>query len=250
MNILETKKITKHFDGVFAVDGLSVGFEKGKITGLIGPNGSGKSTLINLLTGVIQIDKGLVVISSKEEVSKILPHEVSDYGITRTFQEVRLFEQMPVIDNILVVLTKRNVFSSLFETHKKFHLEKAEEVLKKVGLWEKRSVLAKDLSYGQRKLLEVGRMLAMSNGFGDDSDIFFLDEPFAGLFPEMRKIVVGVIEHLKDQGKTVILVEHNIDIIRELCDYIIVLDNGKLLAEGLPNEVLSKREVMDAYLGE
>lgn len=250
MNIIETKKITKHFDGVYAVDGLSVGFEKGKITGLIGPNGSGKSTLINLLTGIVKIDKGLVVISSKEEVSKILPHEVSDYGITRTFQEVRLFEQMPVIDNILVVLTKRNVFSSLFETHKKFHLERAEEVLKKVDLWEKRNDLAKNLSYGQRKLLEVGRILAMSNDFDDDSDIFFLDEPFAGLFPEMRKIVIGVIQHLKEQGKTVILVEHNIDIIRELCDHIIVLDNGKLLALGLPNEVLSKREVVDAYLGE
>jgi branched-chain amino acid transport system ATP-binding protein len=169
MNMLETKKITKHFDGVYAVDGLSVGFEKGKITGLIGPNGSGKSTLINLLTGVIQINTGSVIISSKEEVSKILPHEVSDYGITRTFQEVRLFEQMPVLDNILVVLTKRNVFSSLFETHKKFHLERAEEVLKKVDLWQKRNDLAKNLSYGQRKLLEVGRMLAMSNGFSDDS---------------------------------------------------------------------------------
>jgi branched-chain amino acid transport system ATP-binding protein len=174
MNIIETKKITKHFDGVYAVDGLSIGFEKGKITGLIGPNGSGKSTLINLLTGVIQIDRGSVVISSKEEISKILPHEVSDYGITRTFQEVRVFEQMPVLDNILVVLTKRNVFSSLFETHKKFHLERAEEVLKRVDLWEKRNDLAKNLSYGQRKLLEVGRMLAMSNGFDDDSDIFFL----------------------------------------------------------------------------
>jgi branched-chain amino acid transport system ATP-binding protein len=250
MNIIETKKITKHFDGVYAVDGLSIGFEKGKITGLIGPNGSGKSTLINLLTGVIQIDRGSVVISSKEEISKILPHEVSDYGITRTFQEVRVFEQMPVLDNILVVLTKRNVFSSLFETHKKFHLERAEEVLKRVDLWEKRNDLAKNLSYGQRKLLEVGRMLAMSNGFDDDSDIFFLDEPFAGLFPEMRKIVIGVIQHLKEQGKTVILVEHNIDIIRELCDHIMVLDNGKLLAEGIPSDVLSKREVMDAYLGE
>jgi ABC-type branched-subunit amino acid transport system ATPase component len=250
MNILETKKVTKHFDGVYAVDGLSVGFEKGKITGLIGPNGSGKSTLINLLTGVLPIDAGSLIISSSEEVSKLQSHEVSDYGITRTFQEVRLFEQMLVLDNILVVLTKRNVFASLFETHKKFHLERAEEVLKKVGLWEKRNDLAKNLSYGQRKLLEIGRMLAMSNGFGDDSDIFFLDEPFAGLFPEMRKIVISVIQDLKEKGKTVILVEHNIDIIRELCDNLIVLDNGKLLAEGVPSQVLSKREVMDAYLGE
>lgn len=250
MPILETKKITKHFDGVFAVDGLSVSFEEGKITGLIGPNGSGKSTLINLLTGTIPFDRGLVVFSSSEEVKKLLAYEVSDYGITRTFQDVRLFEQMPVIDNILVVLTKRNVASSLFEKHKKFHLDRAEEVLKKVNLWEKRDELAVNLSYGQRKLLEIGRTLAMSEGFGKNSNIFFLDEPFAGLFPEMRKIVIGVIEHLKQQGKTVVLVEHNIDIIRELCDHVIVLDNGKLLAEGTPDEVLAKKEVMDAYLGE
>lgn len=250
VNILETKRIAKQFDGVHAVDGLSIGFEKGKITGLIGPNGSGKSTLINLLTGVLPISSGSVVISSNTEVSKILPYEVSDYGITRTFQEVRLFEQMLVLDNILVVLTKRNVLGSLFEKHKQFHLERAEEVLKKVGLWEKRNDLAKNLSYGQRKLLEIGRVLAMSNGFGDDSDIFFLDEPFAGLFPEMRKIVISVIQDLKQKGKTVILVEHNIDIIRELCDQLIVLDSGQLLAEGTPSDVLSKREVMDAYLGE
>ncbi len=250
MNILETKRIAKHFDGVRAVDDLSLGFEKGKITGLIGPNGSGKSTLINLLTGVLPVSSGSVVVSSNTEVSKILPYEVSDYGITRTFQEVRLFEQMLVLDNILVVLTKRNVLSSLFEKHKKFHLERAEEVLKNVGLWEKRNDLAKNLSYGQRKLLEIGRVLAMSNGFGDDSDIFFLDEPFSGLFPEMRKIVISVIQDLKQKGKTVILVEHNIDIIRELCDQLIVLDSGQLLAIGTPSEVLSKKEVMDAYLGE
>lgn len=250
MNILETKKIAKHFDGVHAVDSLSIGFEKGKITGLIGPNGSGKSTLINLLTGVLPMSSGSVVVSSNTEVSKILPYEVSDFGITRTFQEVRLFEQMLVLDNILVVLTKRNVLGSLFEKHKKFHLDRAEEVLKKVGLWEKRNDLAKNLSYGQRKLLEIGRVLAMSNGFGDNSDIFFLDEPFAGLFPEMRKIVISVIQDLKQKDKTVILVEHNIDIIRELCDHLIVLDSGKLLADGVPSHVLSQKEVMDAYLGE
>jgi branched-chain amino acid transport system ATP-binding protein len=250
MEILKTKTITKHFDGVHAVDGLSIGFEKGKITGLIGPNGSGKSTLINLLTGVMPIDGGLVIVGNSEEVKSLLPHEVADYGITRTFQNVRLFEQMPVLDNVLVVLTKRNVFESLFETHKKLHLARAEEVLQKVGLWEKRNELAKNLSYGQRKLLEIGRVLAMQNGEGVESDIFFLDEPFAGLFPEMVKIVVSVIKELRDKGKTVILVEHNMELIRELSDHIFVLDAGKLLAEGKPVEVLVQRDVVEAYLGE
>lgn len=250
MHILETKKISKHFDGVHAVEDLSIGFEKGKITGLIGPNGSGKSTLINLLTGVMQIDGGIVVVGNAEEVKNLLPHEIADYGITRTFQNVRLFEQMPVLDNVLVVLTKRNVFESLFETHKKFHLGRAEEVLQKVGLWEKRNELAKNLSYGQRKLLEIGRVLAMQNGDGVPSDIFFFDEPFAGLFPEMVKIVTSVIKELRDKGKTVILVEHNMDLIRELCDHLFVLDAGKLLAEGKPTEVLIQRDVVEAYLGE
>jgi ABC-type branched-subunit amino acid transport system ATPase component len=250
MDILKTKGIAKHFDGVHAVDGLSIGFEEGKITGLIGPNGSGKSTLINLLTGVMRMDGGIVVVGNSEEVKNLLPHEVADYGITRTFQNVRLFEQMLVLDNILVVLTKRNVFSSLFETHKKFHLGKAQEVLEKVGLWEKRNELAKNLSYGQRKLLEIGRVLAMQDGGGAESNIFFFDEPFAGLFPEMIKIVTSVIKELRDKGKTVILVEHNMDLIRELSDHIFVLDAGKLLAKGKPAEVLVRRDVVEAYLGE
>jgi ABC-type branched-subunit amino acid transport system ATPase component len=250
MFALETKKIKRYFGGVHAVDNLSIGFEAGKITGLIGPNGSGKSTLINILTGIHKIDSGTVIISNSEEVKQILPHEVSDFGITRTFQDVRLFEQMTVLDNIFVVLTKRNVVDSLFEKHKKFHLEKAEEVLKKVDLWEKRNELAINLSYGQRKLLEIGRIIAMLNNFGNDGDIFFLDEPFAGLFPEIRKIVSNVILDLKQKGKTIILVEHNMEIIRELCDHTIVMDSGKLLAEGTPESVLSKREVIEAYLGE
>lgn len=250
MPILETKKITKHFDGVYAVDSLSITFEKGVITGLIGPNGSGKSTLINLLTGVIPFDGGTIVVAQAETLDKLRTHEVADFGITRTFQDVRLFEQMPVLDNVLVVLTKRNVAGALFEKHKKFHLEKAEEVLKKVGLWEKRNELAKNLSYGQRKLLEIGRIMAMLNGEGEEGEIFFFDEPFAGLFPEMRKIVSNIILELKQRGKTVILVEHNMDIIRELCDHVYVLDSGKLLASGTPESVLSQKSVIEAYLGE
>ena len=244
MTILQTNRLYKHFDGVKAVDHLSLSFEKGKITSVIGPNGSGKSTLINLLTGFIPFDSGEVVIAGKETLSKIEPYEAKELGITRTFQDVRLFEQMPVLDNVLVVLTERGVFKALFEKHGKLHLAKAEEVLKRVGLWEKRHQLAKNLSYGQRKLLEIARVLAM------DPDIIFFDEPFAGLFPEMLKVVVGVMQELKQQGRTQILVEHNMELIRELSDHLVVLDAGGLLAEGVPSEVLAKREVIEAYLGE
>ncbi|MCX6716981.1 MAG: hypothetical protein NTV72_03585 [Candidatus Taylorbacteria bacterium] len=119
-----------------------------------------------------------------------------------------------------------------------------------MNLWEKRDELAVNLSYGQRKLLEIGRVMAMLNGSGEEGEIFFFDEPFAGMFPEMIKIVSGVIKELRDKGKTVILIEHNMELIRELCDHLIVLDSGKLLAEGKPSAVLAMPAVMEAYLGE
>lgn len=250
MHLLSTKNLTKHFDGVFAINKLSISFESRKITSIIGPNGSGKSTLVNTLTGIHKIDGGNILISDSTKLSRIFTHEVPIYGITRTFQDVKLFEQMPVLDNILVVLTERDIWKSLFEKHSKFHLEKAEEVLRKVGLWEKRNELAKNLSYGQRKLLEVARVLAVIHSGVGDINIIFLDEPFAGMFPEMIKVVVAVIKELRTMGKAVILIEHNMDLIRELSDFLYVLDSGELLAQGIPSEVLARKDVIEAYLGE
>ncbi|MCR4328519.1 MAG: ABC transporter ATP-binding protein [Patescibacteria group bacterium] len=243
MTILEIKNLQKHFGGVYAVDGLSLKIEKGRITALVGPNGSGKSTLINVLTGLLPIDGGVVAVRGAE-LQYIVSQKIPDYGITRTFQNVRLFEQMPVLDNILLILTERNVFGALFERHGESHLKKAEEVLRLVGLWEKRSELAINLSYGQRKLLEIGRAYAMN------SDIYLFDEPFSGLFPAMVKTVEEVFHALKASGKTIILVEHDMGLIRRLTDYVFVLDSGKLLAEGIPDEVLGRKEVVEAYLGE
>ncbi|MEA1929747.1 MAG: ABC transporter ATP-binding protein [Patescibacteria group bacterium] len=248
MPTLETKNIKKHFEGVKAVDGLSLKFEAGQITGVVGPNGSGKSTLVNLLTGMAPYQDGEVIFSGAEGLRKLLPHEVANYGVARTFQDVRLFEQMPVLDNILVVLTERGVFSSIFERHGDFHLAQAEEVLRKVGLWSKRNELAVNLSYGQRKLLEIARVLAMI--FGRGASIVFLDEPFAGLFPEMIKVVVSVLEELKQQNRTIILIEHNMELIRQLSDHVYVLDAGQELAAGKPEKALGRPEVIEAYLGE
>ena len=249
---LATHNLKKHFDGVKAVDGLSLEFEAGKITGIVGPNGSGKSTLVNLLTGMTPIDGGVVVLAGKFKLTKIRAEEMPTYGITRTFQDVRLFEQLPVLDNVLVVLTDRAVFAAMFERHNKLHLAQAEAVLTKVNLWEKRRELAHNLSYGQRKLLEIARMLAMVDGSGSapTANIIFFDEPFAGLFPEMIRVVVAVLRELRSQGKTVVLIEHNMELIRELSDVVYVLDAGQLLACGGPNEVLAKAEVVEAYLGE
>lgn len=249
MPILSTKNLVKHFDGVQAVNKLSLNFESGKITGIIGPNGSGKSTLVNLLTGLISPDRGEIVVSG-QMLTKIVPHSVPFLGITRTFQDVKLFEQMPVLDNILVVLTERSIWSALFERHTAFHLEKAESVLKNVGLWEKRHELAKNLSYGQRKLLEIARVLAMNHSGTGDLEVILFDEPFAGLFPEMIKIVCSAMQELRMQGKAVILIEHNMELIRNLSDYLYVLDSGELLAEGKPDVVLARKDVVEAYLGE
>lgn len=243
MPLLETKKISKHFHGVKAVDNLSLAVGAGKITGIIGPNGSGKSTLVNVLTGVLPFESGMVVVGDVS-LRALHPYDVASYGITRTFQEVRLFQQMTVYDNVLVVLTERNVFGSLFEHHVAFHEEEAERVLTRVGLWEKRDALAIHLSYGQRKLLELARALSMR------ASIYLFDEPFAGLFPEMIATVSAIMRELREEEKAVVLVEHNMNIIRDLCDYVYVLDSGALLAAGEPEEVLKQKDVIEAYLGE
>lgn len=248
MRALQTKKLVKTFDGVRAVDNLSVSIEKGRVTSVIGPNGSGKTTLLNVLSGVLAMDGGTLLLDNTVKIKKMRPFDAAAYGITRTFQEVRLFEQMTVMDNLLVILTERGVFSALFERHGDFHIRQAEEQLQRVGLMKKRSDLCANLSYGQRKLLEVARVLALSEtGRGN---IILFDEPFAGLFPEMVKTVAGIIKDLRNAGKTVILIEHNMELIRELSDHVIVMDSGALLAEGAPDEVLARRDVIEAYLGE
>jgi ABC-type branched-subunit amino acid transport system ATPase component len=192
---------------------------------------------------VCAFDSGQVVIGG-QELSRVRPYEIKNFGLSRTFQNVRLFEQMTVLDNILVVLTERNVWSSLFERHGVYHLDRAEAVLTRVGLWSKRDALASGLSYGQRKLLEIARVLAM------DAKIILFDEPFAGLFKEMSKQVVEILLELKQAGKTIVLIEHNMELIRQLSDHLIVMDAGKLLAQGKPAEVLKRRDVIEAYLGE
>ncbi|HBB02562.1 MAG: ABC-type branched-chain amino acid transport system, ATPase component, branched-chain amino acid transport system ATP-binding protein [Candidatus Peregrinibacteria bacterium GW2011_GWF2_38_29] len=242
-NIIEVKNLVKHFGGVYAVNDLSLKIPRGEVVSIIGPNGSGKSTLVNLLSGMVEINSGVVILNDAEKLKKIKSYEIQDLSITRTFQEVRLFEQMTVIDNLLVVLTNRSVFGSFFEVHKKYHLEEVERMLQRVGLEAKKNQLAKNLSYGQRKLLEIARALLMK------TEIYLFDEPFAGLFHAMIKTVSGIIKDLRKEGKTVILIEHNMDLIRELSDYVFVMDEGSLLAEGEPDSVLKKKSVIEAYLG-
>ena len=239
---VETVGITKNFGGVRAVDDLSISIPKGQITCIIGPNGSGKSTLVNLLSGMLQLDDGMVVVDGVG-LKTVHPHETPGLGITRTFQDVRVFNQITVWDNIMVVLTERRLLPSFFERGKSSQQQRAEQVLRDVGMWDKRRSLAVDLSYGQRKLLEMARAMAL------DVSVYLFDEPFAGLFPQMLERVKDIMKQLRARGKSILFISHNMDIVRELSDHLIVMDSGQLLVEGDVEEVLAREEVIEAYLG-
>ena len=240
--ILRTEDISKHFGAVRAVDRLSLSIFRQWITCIVGPNGSGKSTLMDLLSGMLPLDEGVVLIDGVG-LRVLKPYEAPGRGVTRTFQDVRLFDQISVWDNIMVVLTDRRLFPSLLERAKPRYKEKAQSILQSVGMWEKRDAMAMDLSYGQRKLLEIGRAMAM------DVSIYLFDEPFAGLFPHMLERVKSILKEMREQGNTVVFVSHNMDIVRELSDHLFVLDSGTLLAAGEVEEVLARADVIDAYLG-
>ena len=240
--VLETREISKSFGAVKAIDQLTISILREWITCIVGPNGSGKSTLINLLSGLLPLDGGIVVVDNVG-LRVVKAHDSPDHGITRTFQEVRLFDQISVWDNIMVVLTERRVFPALLERTKPSYKDEAERILKSVGMWEKRDAMAQDLSYGQRKLLEIGRAMAM------DVQIYLFDEPFAGLFPRMLEQVKSILKDMREQKRSIVFVSHNMDIVRELSDHLFVLDSGTLLAVGEVDEVLGRSSVIDAYLG-
>ena len=239
---LETFEVSKRFGAVRAVDRLSISIPRRGATSIVGPNGSGKSTLVNLLSGVLPLDGGLVIIDG-DGLRVVNAYDSPEHGVTRTFQDVRLFDQITVWDNIMVALTERRVFHSLFQRRSDERDEKARRILQSVGMWEKRDSLAMDLSYGQRKLLEIGRAMSL------DVRTYLFDEPFAGLFPQMLESVKDIMKRLRDEGHAIVFISHNMDIVRELSDHIIVLDSGKLLTEGEVEEALTRPEVIDAYLG-
>ncbi len=240
---LGTVGVSKNFGGVQALHRLSISIPRGQITCVIGPNGSGKSTLINVVSGMLPLDSGMVIVDG-EGLHVVHPYEMPGLGITRTFQDVRLFNQISVWDNIMVVLTRRKLLPALLERGKASQRERAEQVLRDVGMWDKRNSLAEDLSYGQRKLLEMARAMAL------DSSIYLFDEPFAGLFPQMLTRVKDIFKQLRARGKSILFITHNMDIVRELSDHLIVMDSGELLVEGDVDEVLARREVIEAYLGD
>jgi len=248
--MLQVQNLYKDFDGIKAVDNLSFMIEANSITALVGPNGSGKTTVFNIISGFLKADKGRVLLDDRD-IASLSPYKIARQGIGRTFQNIRLFPQISTLDNIMLGLryeTGERFSSGLFQTKRMKreetdNIKKAEKLLEFVGLSEKRDSLAENLSHGQRKLLELARILAL------EPKIFLLDEPIAGLFPETRRTMLGLIKTLKGKGQTILFIEHDLNSVMDVAEKIIVLDHGKKIAEGTPEEIKQNKEVLKAYLG-
>jgi ABC-type branched-subunit amino acid transport system ATPase component len=251
-SILELKEVSKHFGGIRAVDELSLAIERNKVSGLIGPNGAGKTTVFNLVTGFLRPDKGDVFFNG-DHIYKTPPHKIVKLGICRSYQELRLFNRLRVIDNVYLGFPGQKYDSILtalwgkrFEKSKerRENLEKASSLLKLSNLLDKKDILARNLSFGEQKFLMVDRILATG------AELILLDEPTSGLDAGQIEDVLSIVKALIREEKTVFVVEHNIDVIMSISDYIFVLDQGKKVAEGNPKEIYENEKVLETYLGE
>jgi branched-chain amino acid transport system ATP-binding protein len=232
--VLEVRDLRKTFGGVRAVDGCSFAVPRGKISGLIGPNGSGKTTTFDLLTGLTQPDSGQVLYQG-ENVAGLPPHQIFRKGITRTFQITRIFREMTVLENMLSVTGLR--------VPDRVARERAAELIAVVNLTHLRAEYGGRLSYGQQKLLEFARALMT------DPQLILLDEPAAGVNRTLLQHLLDQIHRLQEMGKTVLIVEHDMNVIMNHCERIFVMDYGVKIAEGPPTEIQRDERVLDAYFG-
>jgi branched-chain amino acid transport system ATP-binding protein len=231
---LEVRDLHKDFGGIKAVDGCSFKLPKGQISGLIGPNGSGKTTTFNLLTGITPPDSGSVLYNG-QDISGLKPYQIFQKGITRTFQITRIYREMTVFENMMSV-------SSLNMPDGQAR-ERAEELMEFVNITKLRGEYGGRLSYGQQKLLEFARALMT------DPDLILLDEPAAGVNRTLLADLLEYIHKMQEQGKTILIVEHDMNVIMNHCETIFVMDYGVKIAEGPPKEIQKNEQVIEAYFG-
>jgi ABC-type branched-subunit amino acid transport system ATPase component len=250
MSVLELRDVTKSFGGVRAVNRASIGFDRGRITGLIGPNGAGKTTIFNLISGFLRPDDGIIQCRGTT-ISRLRPWQIAAIGVGRLFQDVHLFSRLTVIDNVMAAFlgqSGENPVVSVFgrwvvARQERVLRERATKLLEFVGIAGKADDLAEDLSFGQQKLLSIARLLA------GDAEILLLDEPTAGVNPQMIAVLLDVIRRLATDGKTVVFIEHNMNVVIEIADMVYFLDNGQVASFGTPADVLGDPEVRKAYIG-
>ena len=230
--LLEVKGVTKRFGGVTAVNRVSLSLEPGRIYGLIGPNGSGKTTLFNCITGIDPPDAGIIAFQDRR-IDRLEPHQIFHRGIGRTFQVIRVFPELTALENLLVV-TRGDYAAAR---------ARAQELLRFVKLERLAGEYAGNLSYGQQKLVELVRVLMT------DPHLVLLDEPAAGVNRTLLNDLLDAVRALRERGRTVFLVEHDMKIVMGLCDTVFVLDHGEKLAEGPPGAIQADERVIEAYFG-
>ena len=249
--ILTVEEVTRSFGGIRAVDGCSLTVAQGSITGLIGPNGAGKTTLFNVITGFLKPTSGRILLSD-ERIDGLVPHQIFRKGVMRTFQIPRQLTTMTVIENLMLVPAVQvgeQIWNPWFFPYRvnrqeEANFAKAQSVLEFLELAHLRDEYASNLSGGQKKLLELARTLM------GDPRVILLDEPGAGINRVLMKKLVGDIERLRRElGITFLVIEHDMDLITQLCDTVIVMSEGKTLAEGTPDQVKGDERVLEAYLG-
>ena len=248
--VLSLRGVARSFGGIQAVDDCSFEVQPGRITGLIGPNGAGKTTIFNLITGFLAADRGSIRLRG-EELSGRAPHEVERLGVVRTFQHLRLWGKMTVLENVLLgcATPAGENLVSLFlrpatvRAEEARAREKAMEVLRFFGLAERAAEYAEDLAYPEQKLLSMARI------FAADAAVMLLDEPTSGLDGESLQRIVPMVRKLTEHGKTVLLIEHNMELISELSDDVIFLHQGRVLASGKPAEITRDPALTEIYFG-
>jgi len=248
--LLQFNNISKNFGGLQVLQGVQFDVPQGGIFGLIGPNGAGKTTVFNLITGLLRASSGNIIFDGRD-IGKVAPHKITERGIARTFQNIRVFKEMTLLENVVVGMHEHldyGVGSMLlnlgaFRRSEQQARERALELLSWVRLDHKAGMLADSLSYGEQRKLEFARALATK------PKLLLLDEPVAGMNPAEKTELMTEIVNIKERGFTIFMIEHDMRFVMGLCDRIAVLNFGRIIAEGSPDEIKNNQEVIEAYLG-